>query len=226
MYGREYGGRELRFEPSGGLIAYSLVMMDKETDSYWSLMTSASLAGEYKGTHLQELPVGEKIQWKDWAAKHPDTLVLSVDGIEHEKINPYENYLNSEKGFRDSEVEDKRLATKSSIYAFHRAGKAYAVPFEEVENGARFEVDSVELFLYRPTNVEIFYSTLAFVSEDGGFVERDGVWFHAASGARFDPENAAFLGGENQAVARLDGFDTFWFNWSMSQPDTLILRSK
>jgi hypothetical protein len=226
VYGREYGGRELRFEPSGGLLANSLIMMDKETDSYWSLMTSVSLAGEYKGTPLQELPVGEKTQWKDWVAKHPKTLVLSIDGIEHEKINPYENYFNSEEGFGGSEVEDKRLPTKSSIYAFHRGGKAHAVPFEEFEGGAVFEVDAGKLFLYRPSDVAIFYSTLAFVSEDGGFVERDGTWFHTASGARFDSDEGKFIGNEAQGVARLDGFDTFWFNWSMSQPDTVILRSK
>jgi hypothetical protein len=51
----------------------ALVMQDKETDSYWSIMTGDSLA---------ELPLGVKSQWKDWVASHPDTVVLSVEGAD------------------------------------------------------------------------------------------------------------------------------------------------
>jgi len=66
--------------------------------------------------------------------------------------------------------------------------------------------------------VAIFYSTVAFVSPEG-FTEEGGVWRHA-SGATFDPEEEGFAGGD---VPRLDGFDTFWFNWSMTHPATEVL---
>ncbi len=207
------------------MIASSLVMMDKETDSYWSLMTGEALVGEYEGTRLEELPVGEKIQWKDWVARYPRTLVLSIDGIEHEPVNPYANYFESEQGFRGSRAADERLPTKTSIYAFQRDGKHYAVPFAEFEGGAVVEVGEHQVFLYRPAGVAIFYSTSAFISAGEGFVRRDGVWHHVESGARFDSPRAAFVNGQG-AVARLDGFDTFWFNWSMSNPETEILRAR
>ena len=80
MYGREYEGQTLRFEASGGLMHGSLVMVDKETDSYWSIMKGSSVAGQLHGTRLDEMPLGVKAQWKDWAEQHPETLVLSVDG--------------------------------------------------------------------------------------------------------------------------------------------------
>ena len=153
MYGREYDGKELNFEASGGLWHSSLVMQDKETDSYWSIMTGESLSGEFKGTELVELPYGAKAQWKDWVAEHPDTLVLSVDGQEHIDRNPYENYFTSEEGFRGSTAEDDRLPTKASIYAFLLDDKPFAVPFSSFENGAAFEVGEWQVFLYRPAGV-------------------------------------------------------------------------
>ena len=221
MYGREYQGKALNFEASGGLLHSSLIMQDKETDSYWSIMSGDSLSGKYKGTTLRELPLGEKVQWKDWVAAHPNTLVLSVEGVEHDDNNPYDNYFSSDSGFRGVEATDTRLATKQPIYSFHLKGKPYAVPFTAFEDGGVVQVGKRQLFLYRPAGVEIFYSTFAFLGE--GF-KRDGErWIDTASGAAFDAEAGQFVGGDGAKVERLDGFDTFWFNWSMANPKTEVL---
>ncbi len=219
MYGREYSGKTLNFEASGGLWHASLVMQDKETDTYWSIMTGTALSGEFKNTHLAELPYGAKAQWKDWVARHPETLVLSVGGVEHEENNPYDNYFKSDDVFRGAKAKDTRLKDKASIYAFQIDGQAYAVPFAGFENGGVFDLGEREVFLFRPPDVEIFYSTLAFVTTGSGFELSDGEWRHTASGATFDAASGAF--GE---VEPLDGFDTFWFNWSMIHPDTEILK--
>ncbi len=224
MYGREYGDKELRFEASGGLMHASLVMRDKETDSYWSIMTGDSLAGEYKGTRLVEMPLGAKMQWKDWVAEHPETLVLSVEGVEHPETNPYDNYFSSPDGFRGVKAEDDRLPTKETIYSFQLGGEAYAVPYSQFEDGGTFQAGGKHLFLYRPEGSAIFYSTLAYVSSEGGFEHSDGAWRHAGSGAVFDPEEGRFAASDGTQVERLDGFDTFWFNWSMTNPETEILK--
>lgn len=224
MYGREYAGRELHFEPSGGLIHSALVMQDKETDSFWSIMTGDAVKGDLAGTPLRELSVGTKVQWREWKAAHPDTLVLSVGGVEHIDNNPYDNYLRSDAGFRDAEAKDKRLPTKAPVFSFQLAGVPYAAPFETFEGGRTFSIgEDVRLFLFRPKVAEVFYSTLAFRSDGVGFAEKDGGWYHLGSGARFDPESGRFLGGEGEVPGRLEGFDTFWFNWSMTHPDTRIL---
>ena len=220
MYGRDYAERQLNFEASGGLMHASLVMQDKETDSYWSIMTGDALAGELKGTQLVELPYGSKMTWGDWKAEHPKTVILSVDGVEHVDRNPYEEYFAGDKGFRDMEAADDRLPTKETIFAFQLAGKSYAVPYSTFVDGGAFELGGAHLFLYRPRDSAIFYSTLAYISSDGGFERRDGAWHHA-SGATFDPEEKRFDGGN---VPRLDGFDTFWFNWSMTHPATEVLK--
>lgn len=219
MYGRRYGDRTLNFEASGGLMHASLVMQDKETDSYWSIMTGDSLAGEYKGTRLEELPLGAKMTWKDWRAEHPETVVLSVDGEEHAERNPYDDYFSSSEGWRGLEAADDRLPTKEAIYAFQLGGKAYTVPHAELAGGHAFGSGGEHVFLYRPEGAAIFYSTVAFVSPEG-FARKGGAWRHA-SGATFDPEAGSFSGGD---VPRLDGFDTFWFNWSMTHPETEVLK--
>jgi len=223
VYSRSYEGRELSFEASGGLLHNALVMQDHETDTYWSIMTGAALSGELKETRLEELPVGEKAPWREWVARHPDTLVLSVDGVEHIENNPYDAYFSSERGPRGAVASDPRLPTKAPIYAFQLDGRAYAVPFPAIEGGARFEVGDEALFLYRPPGAAVFHSTAAFLAPVPGFERRDGVWRDVDSGARFDERAARFSETEGGTARRLDGFDTFWFHWSMTHPETEVL---
>lgn len=223
MYDREYGGRELHFEASGGLLHASLVMQDRETDSYWSIMTGDALAGDFAGTPLAELTVGEKAQWKDWVARHPDSLVLSVDGEEHDTVDPYASYFTSDESFRGGEAADPRLPTKEPIYAFESGGRAFAVPHGAFEGGKGFDAGGVTIWLYRPRGVAVFYSTRAFRSPQGGdFVENAHGWRHLPSGARYDRELGTFSAAPGAPVP-LDGFDTFWFNWSMTHPQTAVL---
>jgi hypothetical protein len=222
VYGRHYDGKALRFEASGGLMHAALVMRDKETDTYWSIMTGDAIAGELAGTPLEELPIGEKAQWRDWVARHPDTVVLSVDGEEHVENNPYDNYFDSESGFRGLEARDRRLETKDPIYSFQLDGRAYAVPFPAFEGvGALFRAGGRELLLFRPEGVAIYYSTLAFQGSVGDFARRPDGWYHEPSGTRLDPERGGFVG--SGSPSRLEGFDTFWYMWSLTHPDTEVL---
>lgn len=223
MYGRQYGDRELRFEPSGGLLHSALVMQDKETDSYWSIMTGTALAGTYGGTRLQELPLGEKARFADWVKRHPQTQVLSVDGVEHVENNPYDNYLASEKGFRAMQAKDRRLPTKAPIYAFWHGGKAYAVPFTAFEGqAAAFSVPGLHLFLERPRGADFHEATRAFRSA-AGFEFRDGAWIDRDTGARYDIKQRRFVGGDVPAEP-VSGFDTFWYTWSLTNPGTMLLE--
>ena len=221
MYGRTYGGRELRFEASGGLLNAALVMRDKETGSYWPILTSKAATGPLAGTRLEELPVAVKAQWRDWVSAHPETLVLSVGGVEHVKNNPYDRYFTSRLGFGNLRALDKRLPTKEPVWAFERDGKRFAVPLRAIEGGGTLALGDHRLFLYRPRAAAVYLSTRAFVSR-GAFVFRDGAWTHAASGAVFDESSGSFAGTPAD-VRPLEGFDTFWYVWSLTHPDTAVL---
>ena len=209
----------MNFEASGGLKNSSLIMQDQETDTYWSIMEGEAVAGELAGSKLIELPVRERISWRHWRAKHPDTLVLSVNGEEHGE-NGYQQYLQDPKGFLGQVAKDDRLATKEPIFAFHHGGRRLRRSAEgcrkRKDRNTRKRRDAV--FLFRKRGSSMFQSTRAFVSE-AGFEERGGAWSEKATGAVFDPEAGSF--GE---VEVLTGFDTFWYNFSLNDPNTTLLE--
>jgi hypothetical protein len=221
VYGREYEDRELRFEPSGGLLNASLVMRDKETDTFWSIMTGDALSGELKGTALVELPYGEKVRFGEWVERYPDTVVLTVKGEAHDDENPYVEYFASGEGFHDAVATDERLETKAAIFSFRAHGRAYAVPLDALSGGATFDLGEERIFFYRPEGADLIRSTDAFRSATGSFALRGDAWVHEPDGARFDPETGAFSGGIPPEP--LGGFDTFWYIWSLNHPDTEVL---
>ncbi len=219
MYDRNYAGKTLNFEASGGLTNASLVMQDQQTDTYWSLMKGQAIAGELSGEKLVELPYGKKMSWKEWRELHPDTLVLSVNGREDDR-DGYAGYLESSRGFQDIEAKDKRLKTQEPIYAFHHQGTAYAARAKDLEDGGRFTLaDGTSIFLYRRKGSGVLDSTTAYRSEDG-FEKRDNDWFEKGTGARFDSETVTFDGED---VETLEGLDTFWYNWSLNNSEAVSL---
>jgi len=224
VYGREYNGRKINFEASGGLINSSLVMQDFETDSYWAIMSGEAIAGKLKGTKLVELPVGEKMKWQDWRKKHPETVVLSINGRE-EGRDVYRDYFTSSRGFGNSQAQDKRLKTKEPIFAFRLGDKPYAVAYKKVKRGFTADLGDVKLFFYRPKKAGLFESTTVYASTESGFKQVDGQWLHEASGCVFNPETGTFEGNTDTCPQRFKGgFDTFWYNWSLNNPETEILR--
>lgn len=222
MYGRDYNGKTYTLEPSGGLINGSLVMQDKETDSYWFIMSDEVIAGKLTGTKIKEMAVGKKMRWKDWVKKYPNTLVLSVKGKEDVDRNHYANYFESSEGFRGLKAKDTRLHTKQPIYSFHLNGDAYAVPYFQMEEGRSFKIkNDVFVFFYRPKDVDLLHSTIAYISKNGDFQRQDNGWIHRKSECEFNPKIGLFDG--DNCPSKLDGFDTFWYNWSLNNPGTKIL---
>ena len=219
MYSRSYAGKTHTFEPSGGLIQGALVFQDDETLTYWGLMQGKALAGPVAGTRLVELPVGHKLQWKDWVAQHPTTLVLSIQGREDVAFNPYTRYFGSKGGFRGLRATDGRLATKAPIYAVQLGARKIAIPFTAFVGGGVVSLGKDGwAFLYRPAGVSIFHGTIAFQSK-ARFRKSGTAW--SVGGARFDPVRGAWSG--KASPKRLQGFDTFWYSWSLANPKTEVL---
>lgn len=227
MYGREYKDQVLSFEPSGALKQATLVMRDRETDSWWSIMSGDAIGGDMKGQRLEELPVGERTTWGKWRRKYPETRVLSVDGKEHDPKNPYQGYFDSEKTFRNVDVKDDRLDAKAPIFSFRLDAVPYAAPYAAVEGGAVFPVKGGAVFLYRRPGAGLFESTgawfLAGAGPDDVSRAKDG-WVDRRSGAAFTPGegwSGARDGGEPPAP--LAGFDTFWYSWANNNAHVVVL---
>ena len=194
MYSRDVKGKVRRFEPSGSLYHSALVMKDSATNSYWAVISSQAIGGPDSGTALAHLPISEKTTWGAWRAKHPGTLVLSVDGAEDVRSNPYEHYFGSDDTFRGAKSKDPRLPDKEPIFAFRLGARSFAVPHRSIEGGWRGEAAGTAIILHRPKGASIYQSTSA----------------HRA-------------GGEGGAGTPLEGVDTFWYVWSNYYPRTEIL---
>jgi hypothetical protein len=222
VYEREYGGATFTLEASGGLLNSSLVMQDRETDSYWSIMTGEVVAGRLSGTKIIELPVSEKTKWKHWVQKYPETKVLSVNGRE-DTYSSYDDYFASDAGFRNQAATDTRLKTKDPIFTFEYQDKKYAVPFSAIEEGAAFVLNGARVFLYRPKNAQIFQSTAAYMTTGSGFVKEGRKWKDIDSRCVFNPDPKSLQFEGDGCPQKLGGFDTFWYNWSLNNPDTEVL---
>ena len=212
VYDRNVNGKELSFEASGALLDASLVMRDRETDSWWSIMTSTSIGGDLNETRLSELPVGEKSTWKDWVGAHPDTVVLSIRGREHTKNNPYDNYFRSEDTFRGLVIEDTRLAPKESVFAFHLDDGAYAAAQGSFEGGRLFGLDGDRaVLLYREPGLSFFASSEAYLIEGStSGVDSSELLKRARAGSA--------------GTSPLSGFDTFWYSWVAVNEGSALLK--
>jgi hypothetical protein len=206
VYDRRYDGKVLTFEASGGLIRSSLVLQDRETDSYWPIMSGQSIQGELSGTPMKKMAVNRKMTWSDWVDMHPETLVLSVNGIE-DQADTYSNYFQSKRGFRNTKAKDKRLKTKAPIYAFRLKGKPYAASYNDIVGGKQFKLGGQVAYLYRSPYFGLHDSTLAYIAD-------------ADAGCPFDASKVR-LGGCGEP---LEGFDTFWYNWSLNNPKSELLK--
>jgi len=205
VYGRTLGEQELTFEASGGLIHGTLVLQDRETDSYWPIMAGRSLSGPLAGSRLDELAVARKRRWRDWRDEHPDTLVLSVDGAE-DAPPAYDEYFASDEGFRGLAASDDRLPTKEPIFAFRIDGVPVAAPHSTIIGGKTFHVEGVNVLLYRAPGASLFESTRA--------------WSFLSSGECLQSPGHTV---PEHCTTELPGFDTFWYSWSLNNPDSYLL---
>lgn len=227
MYSRKSGDQTFTFEPSGGLLNASLVMMDKETDSYWSIISDEAIHGPAAGKSLEQVPGSVKTTFGDWKARHPETLVLSVGGREHDPRSPYDNYFTSADGFRNLKAKDDRLPAKALIFSFHFGGTPYAVPFGSFEKGGGTVslAGGRELLLFRDKKDSFYRSTVAFLAPEGARFERvKGTWKLVRGSdtvANFDEDSRSF----GNALEPFSGFDTFWYIWSRTNENTKLLAS-
>ncbi len=220
VFERRYKNLTLRFESTGGVVNGSPVLRDKETRSYWSLMSGEAIAGPMRGTKLKQLPMEQRWQWSDWKANHPETRVLAVGKVTHWYTGAYDEYFSSANGYDGLTTQDDRLPTKAPIYAFRLAAVAHAIPHEAIEGGRVFDVEGSTVFVFRPAGSPPFKSSVGFAG--AGFESVDGVWTETQSGRRFSPAKEMFEGA--RCPHALEGFDTFWYAWSLNNPKTVVVR--
>ena len=202
-------------------------MRDKETDSYWSIMSENSLAGPATGLRLHQLPGTAKVTWAEWLARHPETLVLTHQARQHVSYDPYFTYFKSSGGFAGITARDHRLADKSMVFTFRAAESPVAVPHRSFSGGGTVQVGDRWLFLYREEGDSVYRGSTAYLAPPGGrFIRKDGGWVlnTASEDWVFNRDLREFTGMLEAVDFR--GFDTFWYIWSLTNPTTQLLQGQ
>jgi hypothetical protein len=129
-------------------------------------------------------------------------------------------------------AEDADISDDSWVLGIVMSGQARAYSLnllnhheivnEVIEGGKAFNLGDIKIFLYRPDGAELFYSTIAYKTTGTGFSLTDGQWIDGDSNCIFDFKDAVFLNGKGSCPERLNGYDTFWYTWSLTNPDTKL----
>ncbi len=217
---RTYNGKVLHFEASDELVNAALILTDQETNSRWSIMEGKAISGKMAGTKLSIIKNSTKTSWAGWKNKYPKSKVLSVDGKE-EGENLYKDYFKSSEGLEGLRASDYRLRTKKPIFAFQASKKKYAIAHSSIVGGKIIKFGKAHIFLYRKNRADLQDSTYAYLSLGKGFQKKQGQWFSLDTKKKVKLSGIPSLSRE---LKPFKGFDTFWYNWSLTHPEVEILK--
>jgi hypothetical protein len=234
------GGRVLTFGTSGLLYRSNKLMFDHETASLWSSLTGEPVVGplvELK-LKLSALPV-VTTTWGEWRARHPDTLVLSLDtGFtrDYSEGAAYRAYFATDELMFGVSQRDARLPNKAEVLVVRSTA-----PLDAASPAAAptppFAI-STNLLRDRPvfhtavdgTNVVVITSTAGasrvYASESYRFAATDGnETVRDAEGREWvvDEDFLAAMFDADVRLPRLPTHRAFWFGWYAQHPDTVLI---
>ncbi len=132
-FAAEIAGQERSFGVSGLLYNSDVLLYDRETESLWSQILGKAVSGPLGGTGL-ELLATNHTTWRDWRARHPDTVVLSKDTGYRRDYNrtPYEGYETSANVYFPVSHTNRKYHPKELVIGLNADGQTKAYPFAEL----------------------------------------------------------------------------------------------
>jgi hypothetical protein len=227
VYARTLGHTTYTFQVSGRLWRNSLIMVDRETGTFWSQVTGRAIEGPHRGAQLQKL---EAVQatWEQWRSAHPDTRVLKKS--EEATGSPYQKYFDDPDRmglFRAQWLAD-RMPGKTLVYGATLGSDAVAVA-EDVFDGAdsiAAELNGVPVVMARgPEGGVRAYA--ARIDEEVIELFRDPATGKVmdVGGSTWDLATGRSIAGPRLG-ARLESVavtPVFWFAWSSFYPNTQVI---
>ena len=138
VYNRRVGDNLLIFSNTSALHEADLVMVDRQTGSYWWQVRGTAIVGPLTGLELETLP-SEMATWQDWRERHPDTLILTRESgsnirYEIDAFASYDNFLDSGRfPFPVGDAaRDERLPPSEVVVAVEIAGQVVAYPVDQL----------------------------------------------------------------------------------------------
>ena len=226
MYARTLGGNNFTFQVSGRLWRNSLIMQDRESQTWWSQVTGRAINGKNKGAQLEKLESVETT-WEQWYSAHPETSVLAK--TEEITASQYQSYFDNPErmGLFRAQWLTGKMPGKTLVYGASVGPHAVAVTEGAIAKGAvRADLGDEPVVVARGTDggVRAFVArvdaeALKPAPEGGGvLVDSGGSIWDAATG---ECVNGPRKGERLEAVAVTP---VFWFAWSGFYPNTQVIE--
>lgn len=205
------------FGSSGFLYRSNKLMFDRQTDSLWNQFTGKPVSGP-----LRESGIALKIRpvvittWKDWAARHPDTTVLSLDTGHRRDYGSgqvYKAYFGSPDLMFPVLVKNETVVRrKDYVFGVRTAGGAKAWPLSAFKGGAVIN-DSVGLSKVVLVGDATSRTVRAYERGDVEFSSMTNADKLAAAGGEWTVTEDALLGPGGERLGRVAGHIAYWFAW-------------
>ena len=239
-------GTVMDFGTSGLLYNSALVMYDRQTATLWTHFDGLAVHGVMAGNQLELLPVST-VSFGDFAAAHPDGLVLSRDTGDARQygVNPYPGYDNGGNGLVQPADFDSSVAPGLTRVLAVRSEESVALVHSKLaeERVVQFEADGRQLvaFLLPGTASALDENLIAFgrdVGATGLFVPQvderqltfepvDDGFRDLETGSHWNifgiADNGELAGSRLEPVEHLD---TFWFSIAAYRPDTRLIGAE
>ena len=122
VYDRVLNGQELSFSNTSALLDNDMVMVDRESGSYWWQVAGSAVVGPLVDQELTILP-SQITTLESWVAQHPDTAIMErpTGRSYRDSFSSYNEVLDSGRTpfpLRDDTLGDNRLpASTPVVYA-------------------------------------------------------------------------------------------------------------
>lgn len=239
-------GTVMDFGTSGLLYNSALVMYDRQTATLWTHFDGLAVHGVMVGNQLPRVPIST-VSFADFAAAHPDGLVLSRDtgAPRNYGANPYPGYDNGGVGTLQPADFDESVVPALTRLVAVRDGESVAVLHELLvaDRVVPFEADGRDLvaWLLPGTASALDQQQVAFgrdVGATGVFVPRvgdreltfepvDDGFIDSESGSHWNILGVADAGElEGERLEAVEHLDTFWFSIAAYRPDTRLVGAE
>lgn len=228
VYDRRLDGRELTFGNSSALYESDLVMLDRETSSYWWQVAGEAIVGTLTGARLTTLP-STTATWAQWLEEHPETLVLSREtgfarSYERDVFAGYRDQVNDERfAFPVSaEALDGRLAPGDEVLGLSVGGDSRAYSARALGNAAvNDSLGGEEIVVFSTASGPTAAAYLADAGDGRlAFSYADGQYRDAETGSLWNLSGEAVSGPmEGTTLEPLPGRYTFWFAYIAAFPE-------
>lgn len=229
VYDRQIDGQVLSFGNTSALYESDLVMVDRNTGSYWWQVPGRAIVGPLTGTQLTVLP-SRVATWSDWVEDHPDTLVLTRDtgfGIDYDRdpFATFDEYLDSGQfAFPvGDDARDPRLPPSALVVGVSLNGTTHAYPVEGAEEPINDVVSGNPIVVLPGSDGASVYSAtvngevLEFELRDGDFVD-------VSTGSAWSADGKAVSGAhEGTSLEPVPSRTTFWFAMVGAFPDLTLV---